>query len=317
MFADRYDEDETINEDYKKEDEIRTAKYGENGAVKDDPRLSYSTLSDSDELVCDTNNIKIEDIVLEDAYKDLEVKQYYKNIEIEHDRNTEHNYYINISVDGQDEDTVTNRYYKTANEKTVVECNEKRIANADTRHSRHERHVNAPRDNNHIDFLFLCEICGKIFQNATILNKHRYNHGLSNQCDVCGKIFRAVGPLNSHKKLHSGERPYKCDICEKSFKLNGNLKLHKRIHWDVNMYECQICEKTFTQLSNLKMHVRSHSDERLYQCKICQKRFKYARCLKSHKTTNCNKCPYKCKICQNTFRRSSELLSHKKVHSRK
>lgn len=49
-------------------------------------------------------------------------------------------------------------------------------------------------------------------------------------CPYCGKCFERAGHLERHKRIHTGERPYRCELCEKRFNQKCSLKEHLKIH---------------------------------------------------------------------------------------
>ena len=38
-------------------------------------------------------------------------------------------------------------------------------------------------------------------------------------CDTCGKCFQQLGKLKNHERIYTGEKPYQFKTCEKSVKI--------------------------------------------------------------------------------------------------
>lgn len=49
-------------------------------------------------------------------------------------------------------------------------------------------------------------------------------------CPYCGKCFERAGHLERHKMIHTGEKPYRCEICWRRFNQKCSLKEHMKIH---------------------------------------------------------------------------------------
>lgn len=105
---------------------------------------------------------------------------------------------------------------------------------------------------------YMCEICGRFFQKADILEDHILTHtGVKiYKCDRCGKEFNTNLSLTIHMKIHDAKRKrHACPVCGKTFLRSNNLKRHEYLHTGLRPFACDLCGKCFPTNSERKTHV--------------------------------------------------------------
>ncbi|RZF47416.1 hypothetical protein LSTR_LSTR007343 [Laodelphax striatellus] len=80
------------------------------------------------------------------------------------------------------------------------------------------------------------------------------------QCQVCGKVFGNASALAKHKLTHSDERKYVCSMCGKAFKRQDHLNGHMLTHRNKKPYECKAegCGKSYCDARSLRRHTENH-----------------------------------------------------------
>ncbi|XP_046858975.1 zinc finger protein 99-like isoform X2 [Xenia sp. Carnegie-2017] len=155
-------------------------------------------------------------------------------------------------------------------------------------------------------------------------------------CNVCNKVFRDATSLKRHALVHSGERPHKCNYCEKRFRRRDHLKSHETSHHSgITAHKCTTCDATFNTRYALTVHVKcckirqespskvSSTTEEVKitgapeskECPVCHKVFKDPSTQRRHFRIHSNERPFQCEICAKCFRRKDNLREHQLCHS--
>ncbi|KAG8234183.1 hypothetical protein J437_LFUL007343 [Ladona fulva] len=83
---------------------------------------------------------------------------------------------------------------------------------------------------NHCREIFMCETCGKEYDDKKKLDMHSVRHTNKFSCSFCGKCFGGNRERERHVRIHTQEKPFHCSICEKSFNRKDNLQTHMATH---------------------------------------------------------------------------------------
>ena len=136
----------------------------------------------------------------------------------------------------------------------------------------------------------ICEICGKVFENAKLLSNHRAVHKENlSSCEECGKSFKNKARVTRHvNRFHKGNS--NCPICSQSFTSKANVVNHIRSIHEKKISECQICKKMYPVrylsdheklcrtklLSNFNDHYVKNVDKMKPKCEKCNTNVQYA-----------------------------------------
>jgi len=124
-----------------------------------------------------------------------------------------------------------------------------------------------------------CDICGKTFQNKSILNVHiRNKHsGLLRQCDQCEfSMFGQKGVLKRHKSMMHKATRFICQFCTFTAETDNDVKSHKEeVHPEKQTY----------QVDSIKSNERRRKEKESlidYSCKECGHKAKVRQSLQAH-----------------------------------
>lgn len=88
--------------------------------------------------------------------------------------------------------------------------------------------------------------------NVFALSPPPSNHGYETktspqECNLCNKMFGNASALAKHRLTHSDERKYLCNVCHKAFKRQDHLNGHLLTHRNKKPFECtsEGCNKSY------------------------------------------------------------------------
>jgi len=109
--------------------------------------------------------------------------------------------------------------------------------------------------------------------NAFTLSPQPLTHGYETktspqECNLCNKMFGNASALAKHRLTHSDERKYLCNVCHKAFKRQDHLNGHLLTHRNKKPFECTAegCNKSYCDARSLRRHRENHhssKDEKL------------------------------------------------------
>ncbi|KAG8235917.1 hypothetical protein J437_LFUL015249 [Ladona fulva] len=102
-----------------------------------------------------------------------------------------------------------------------------------------------------------CGTCRKEFSSQSALRQHSEGHSKKYLCNFCGKCFQNNDDLKGHLRSHSNKRKLWCDICQKSFDNKDSLNSHMDSHL-TRPFKCSLCTKIFKTRKSRDQHELTH-----------------------------------------------------------
>ena len=181
---------------------------------------------------------------------------------------------------------------------------------------------------------YLCETCGKDFNDSISLYHHVYGHKhkksvkktdvstgmpVIHKCCYCNKTFEQKSSMIRHVRMHqehNKDLPYVCQECGKRFVFKSLFVKHQTVHKPDRPFDCSICKKKFKTKNCVDNHMRiTHSGERKFRCSLCGDCFKQNHHLAQHMVHHSDERPFGCLICDKSYKVKHDLKLHcKRVH---
>ncbi|XP_011291324.1 zinc finger protein 493 [Musca domestica] len=131
---------------------------------------------------------------------------------------------------------------------------------------KYETHLNSVH---YVDVRHECEICHKVFMNASHLAVHRRRHNQRyHQCHLCTKNYINNAELQVHlQRIHNklprrneGEQqkmtiPMKCKYCPYTTNSKFAMEVHQYRHTG-KQYKCKKCSKSYVLRRDIKLHCK-------------------------------------------------------------
>ncbi|XP_076437625.1 uncharacterized protein LOC143276853 [Babylonia areolata] len=166
-----------------------------------------------------------------------------------------------------------------------------------------------------------CEVCGKVFSDASSLKRHARLHSDQQQqcvCENCDKVFSDQGSLKRHWlrgcKTGGGgvggggesgvagvstvveegavvgaaaEEGFACTQCQMVFSTKEEQTAHEKAHRVTPSLRCTVCTRSFSDSDTLRRHLEGHASARPYACGVCLKGFADSGSLSKHRARGC------------------------------
>ena len=120
--------------------------------------------------------------------------------------------------------------------------------------------MNVHEKENHLDISYTCSVCSATnFSSYESVFKHEQCHNkFIHPCDVCGKLFQFPSQVDKHKAVHDPKKGFMCTWrgCKKTLANKDSLNQHVLCHQDLKL-KCDQCppdERTFPTTMSLKQH---------------------------------------------------------------
>ena len=131
-----------------------------------------------------------------------------------------------------------------------------------------------PEVNSFLNNNMLINVEGKVVSPSSALSPQHSNSAYEciktspQECNLCNKMFGNASALAKHRLTHSDERKYLCTVCHKAFKRQDHLNGHLLTHRNKKPFECTAdnCNKSYCDARSLRRHRENHhssKDERI------------------------------------------------------
>ncbi|XP_055678549.1 gastrula zinc finger protein XlCGF26.1-like [Lutzomyia longipalpis] len=167
---------------------------------------------------------------------------------------------------------------------------------------------NEESSKNHHD----CRICGKNFNNASALERHRDWHDPEGSASCLKDSKSSRKKLSPRKKLPMKPKikKFSCSHCPRSYSSPSGLRYHlKAISRAEEKYECAECNKKYLEKSFLKNHIVT-----VHLRKVQQVKGKRGRKPKNPDIPN-HPGPYMCETCGASLKTKASYERHLFVHT--
>eukprot|EP00112_Aurelia_sp_Birch-Aquarium-sp1_P013022 Seg2747.1 transcript_id=Seg2747.1/GoldUCD/mRNA.D3Y31 product="Zinc finger protein 271" protein_id=Seg2747.1/GoldUCD/D3Y31 len=189
--------------------------------------------------------------------------------------------------------------------------------------------------------VYVCQNCGKGFQNGTELAEHNHiKHSSAKDkalnCNVSMPGIKVLEEDNAtDEKDVGGTRDIssvKDRICkedeffESPAPSSGEAK-DLNIHSDdveeittqkhKKSFRCCVCHEVFGKKTELRTHMVKHPDDNVKStaCNVCGKKFSHVSAMIKHQRIHSGEKPFQCDICNKAFNAMCNLVTHKRIHS--
>lgn len=165
----------------------------------------------------------------------------------------------------------------------------------------------------------VCEYCGKVFKNGSVLSVHRDKHeGVKRHaCTLCGRSHDSASKLREHMRRHEGIKLFQCTVCGIKTVTRAQLRIHMNRHTKEKEYRCHICNSMFNSSGNKSRHIKLvHNNEKKFQCTYCDRAFGKSETLKHHVMIHTGEKPNVCTICGKRFIQLIAMQKHMKTHNK-